>query len=310
MRREAHSDSVIKVSCVSLHSGKGKESESLDDALHDARLPLHEWSAMLNTAITLLRTISKGDEADGLIKALRLVVAKEEYNDNTELQCDITVLIGIRSILTKELKAAELPLQNAIDLMTAELDSEPQERGAQYHALLKNANAAFPLGPQLANYLVVHALKQAKHDMQTDLMLNSIRQRRAEDELQQKDKVKQTAAKLADAVALSANGGDKTKLNELVQKAVAQQAPGGKSKQGKRKANGPENDDTTFEVTMGGKRSKARDHANGVSFAPLPQRDRFKGNSNGEHAKTEVCKFWRDGRCRREDKCPYRHSGN
>ena len=220
------------------------------------------------------------------------------------------MLIGIRSILTKELKAAELPLQNAIDLMTAELDSEPQERGAQYHALLKNANAAFPLGPQLANYLVVHALKQAKHDMQTDLMLNSIRQRRAEDELQQKDKVKQTAAKLADAVALSANGGDKTKLNELVQKAVAQQAPGGKSKQGKRKANGPENDDTTFEVTMGGKRSKARDHANGVSFAPLPQRDRFKGNSNGEHAKTEVCKFWRDGRCRREDKCPYRHSGN
>ena len=44
---------------VSFHSGKDKESESLDDALDDARLPLHKWSAMLNTAITLLQTISK-----------------------------------------------------------------------------------------------------------------------------------------------------------------------------------------------------------------------------------------------------------
>ena len=49
------------------------------------------------------------------------------------------------------------------------------------------------------------------------------------------------------------------------------------------------------------------------SIDRVPQRDHFKGNrqnSNDEHAKTEVCKFWRKGRCKREDKCPYRHSGN
>ena len=35
---------------VSFHSGNGKES--LDDAMEEARLPLQEWSAMLNTTIT------------------------------------------------------------------------------------------------------------------------------------------------------------------------------------------------------------------------------------------------------------------
>ena len=94
------------------------------------------------------------------------------------------MLIGVRSILTEGLKAAEPPLQKAIDLMTAELDSEPQERGAQYHMRLMVAAEAFPLGPQLANYLAVHALKHATLRMQTDMMLNNIRELRAEDERQ------------------------------------------------------------------------------------------------------------------------------
>ena len=44
------------------------------------------------------------------------------------------------------------------------------------------ATEALPLGPQLANYLVVHALKL---DMQTDMMLNGIRKRQAQDEARQ-----------------------------------------------------------------------------------------------------------------------------
>jgi hypothetical protein len=297
---------------VAFHLGNGKES--LNDAMEVARLPLQEWNAMLNTAINLLQLISKGDEAEGIVKTLQLVAAKEEYKDNMELECDIAMLTGIQSVLTEGLKAAATPLQKAIGLMTAELDSgEPQERGAQYHLLLTEATEAFPLGPQLANYLVVHSLKQAKLDMQTDLMLSGIRKRRAEDESRQNDKVKKTATKLADAVALAANGGDKVKLNQLVQKAVAQQAPGNIGKQGKRKHNGPERDGTTFEITMGGKRTKTQDQNNELSFVPLPQRDRFKGSkqsSNDEHPKNEICKFWRNGRCKRQDKCPYRHSGN
>ena len=89
----------------------------------------------------------------------------------------------------------------------------------------------------------------------------------------QNDKVKKTVTKSTDAVALSADRGDKTKLTQLVHKVVTQQAPGNKGRHGKRKNDGPENDGTTFEVTIAGKYATTQDQTNEIFFEPFPQRD-------------------------------------